>query len=63
MEISGWETAIMEEAKGYETLIMCYHYCLGYCYSRLSMQGWKEGYLILCNTQAVQYVIEYNNNG
>lgn len=49
MEISGLETAIMEEAKGYETLIMCYHYCHGYCCSWLSMQGWKEECKILCN--------------
>ena len=51
MEISGLETAIMGEAKGYETLIMCYHYCHGYCYSWLSMQG-KEDYKILCNPGA-----------
>lgn len=42
MEISGWKNAIIQEAKGYETLIMCYHYCHGYCYSWLSMQGWEE---------------------
>lgn len=53
MEISGLETAIMEGAKGYETLIMCYHYCHGYCYSWLSMQGWEEKYEILCNLIAV----------
>lgn len=47
------ETAIMEEAKGYESLIICYHYCLGYFYSRLNMLGWKEGHEILCNTLAV----------
>lgn len=47
------ESAIMEKAKGYETLIMCYHYCHGYCYSRLSMQGWKEEFEILCNLMAV----------
>lgn len=46
------KSAIMEEAKGYETLIMCYHYCHGYCYSRLSMQGWKEEFEILCNLMA-----------
>lgn len=49
IEISGLETAIMEEAKGYKTLIMCYHYCHGYCYSWLSMQGCKEKYDILRN--------------
>lgn len=32
MEISGFETAIMEEAEGYETLIMLCHYCHGYSY-------------------------------
>lgn len=53
MEISGLETAIMEEAKGYETLIMCYHYCHCYCYSWLGMQGWKEEYKMLCNPVAV----------
>ena len=52
MEISGLETAIMEEAKGYETLIMCYHYCHGYRYSWLNMQGWKEEYKLLCNPEA-----------
>lgn len=33
MEISGLETAIMKEAEGYETLIMCFRYCHGYFYS------------------------------
>lgn len=48
MEISGLGTAIMEEAKGYETLIMCYHYCHGYCFSLLGMQGQEEQYELLC---------------
>lgn len=30
MKISGLETAIIEEAKGCENLIMCYRYCQSY---------------------------------
>lgn len=56
------ETAIMEEAKGYEALIMWYHYCLGYCYSLLSMQGWKEGYevfsIILALSDRITKILE-----
>lgn len=41
MKISGTKTEIMEETKGYETLIMYYHYCHGYSGSGLSMRGTK----------------------
>lgn len=56
----------MEEAKGYETLIICYHYCHGYCYSWLSMQGRGEEYEILRNSEAacdtITEILKGNNS-